>query len=202
MTTGKALMKPIAQKKPGKQRRPKSERRSKWRPEYADIVGGLCLIGYQDNELAEYYGISENTLITWKKRHPRFNKEILNARDLADARVAQGLLKRAEGFDFDSEKIFYDGKTGQIVRAATKTYVPPDVAAAETWLSRRAKSKEKWAPKKDPIDINVKHGLAPADMERLESMIADSAKRLQDKAKSKQFGSPAKIIDVTPEEVK
>jgi hypothetical protein len=54
----------------------------------------------------------------------------------ADERTERSLYERANGYTFDSEKVFMT-KEGEIVRAPIKGHVPPDVHAAEFWLKNR-----------------------------------------------------------------
>lgn len=47
-------------------------RKSSYKEEYANQALKLCLLGAIDKELAEFFGVSEQTLNKWKKDFPEF----------------------------------------------------------------------------------------------------------------------------------
>lgn len=68
-----------------------------YKDEYADSVVKLCLLGATDAEIGDFYGVSEQTINTWKKKHPEFFESIKTGKEKADANVAQSLYQTAIG---------------------------------------------------------------------------------------------------------
>ena len=107
-------------------------------------------MGKTVEELSESFGVSKSTIKRWFKDHPSFWAAVSRGREQADAKVAEGLFKRATGFEIDSEKHFVvnTGDFKQKVETVpTKTYFPPDPGAAMNWLKNR--QPEKWRDKQE-----------------------------------------------------
>ena len=93
--------------------------------------------------MAEFFKVSEQTLNSWKHKHPRFLESLKRGKALADARVAESLFRRATGYSHPAVKIFqHNGKT--IEHHFTEQY-PPDTTAAIFWLKNR--QPEAWREK-------------------------------------------------------
>jgi len=90
-----------------------------YRDEYTQEAYRLCLLGMIDSQLADFFEVSEQTLNTWKKKHPEFLESLRDGRIVADANVAQSTYKRALGYD-------KDGK-----------HYPGEVKAQQIWLNNR-----------------------------------------------------------------
>jgi hypothetical protein len=114
-----------------------------YKEEYNIKAYKLCLLGSTDADLASFFEVSEDTIYEWKKVHNEFSEAVKRGKQIADADVAESFFKRAKGFEVVSEKIFQYG--GEIVRADTKTYYPPDAGAALNWLKNR--QPKKWRDK-------------------------------------------------------
>lgn len=114
---------------------------SSYKPEYAEQCYKLCLLGHTDREIGEFFGVSHTTIQNWAEKHPEFGTARSNGKEIADAEVAQALLKRAKGgHRIERVKVTKDG---EIVRYDEE--VDADVRACETWLSSRQGAK--WNPK-------------------------------------------------------
>lgn len=101
-------------------------------------VEKLCKLGAKDEEIADFFGVSEQTLNTWKKAHPEFLESIKRGKVIADAEVASKLFHRATGYEHEAVKIFNDQGTPLVV-PYTEHY-PPDTTAAIFWLKNRRKN--------------------------------------------------------------
>ena len=124
-----------------KQRRAKPAGRPEaYRKEYAVQARKLCLLGYIDRELAEFFNISEKTLNAWKERHPIFLQSIKEGKALPDADVAACLLHRAMGYSHKAVKIMQ--ADGESYEHEYVEHYPPDTAAGIFWLKNR--QPEKW----------------------------------------------------------
>lgn len=174
------------QKNTAKRKLPLEEREegeeplSLWRSCYLTQVKELRLLRSKvsDKEIAKVLGITYRTFTRWLTTRPAFKAAYDEGGDLADAKVAAALHKRATtGLMVPSEKIFLD-KEGNIVRAKTKTFIPPDVGAQQYWLNNKAK--DQWSstqktelsgPQGKPIQIDERsaHDIF---IERLEGLIA------------------------------
>ena len=62
-------------------------------------------------------------------------------------------LRRALGYNYESEKVFYDVKRGKIIRAKVKEHVPVDVKAGIFWMINRMP--DKW---RDRVELTGKDG--------------------------------------------
>jgi hypothetical protein len=116
-----------------------------------DHVRRLCLLGLTDEEIAQYLGISHDTMRTWDKVHPYFLAARIEGREKTDAEVADSLRKSATGFERKSEKIFL-GPGGKIIRAECVEYYPLNAYAANLWLANRQRGRWKMKPTEDDKD--------------------------------------------------
>lgn len=117
------------------------DNKPKYNEKMKERIHDLYLAGLTDAQVASVIGINRNTLYEWKKKHPEI-AELSKIKDIADFQVEQSLYHRAIGYTYDSEKIFYNQKTGQVVRVPIKVHVPPDTTSMIFWLKNR--QREKW----------------------------------------------------------
>ncbi len=73
-----------------------------YKKEYAEQAMRLCLLGATDQEMAGFFSVSEQTINTWKGKHPSFLESMRKGKIEADANVAERLYERAIGSDFQS----------------------------------------------------------------------------------------------------
>jgi transcriptional regulator with XRE-family HTH domain len=139
-------------------------RPTKYRAEYAEQVFKLCLLGATDEQLADFFGVAVSTIYEWTNGEAEFSEARRKGKEEADANVAQALYHRALGYTHPEEKIFHSD--GDIIRADTIKYYPPDTAAAFIWLKNRAG----WVDKKEitgadggPVQITVTRKVVRAD---------------------------------------
>ena len=110
-------------------------RPTSYRPEYADMARKFCLLGANDERLAQLFDVSEVTINAWKKEFPEFLKSLKEGKDIADANVANSLYHRALGYSHPEDDI--RAMNGEIVITPTVKHYPPDTAAATLWLKNR-----------------------------------------------------------------
>lgn len=113
--------------------------------------------GMTDKQLAKAFGVSEQTLNTWKKEHPEFLESLKRGKDDFDSdRVEKSLLKRALGYKFkevtkesvlDPETL---DKTLEVSKEVVKE-VAPDPTSIIFWLKNR--QSKRWRDAK-----NIDHG--------------------------------------------
>ncbi len=114
-------------------------RPTKYRPEYAEQVENLCLLGLTDKEIADSLGVSESTINKWKTEFSEFSESIKKGKTFADGAVAGALYNRALGYSHPEDDIRSVG--GEIVITPTIKHYPPDTGAAIFWLKNRQQAK-------------------------------------------------------------
>lgn len=122
-------------------------RPTKYKPEYAEQAYKLCLLGATDKEMADFFGVNEDTVHEWKKVHAEFSESTTRGKQAADAEVAERLFKRALGYSHEAVKIFMPSGAEKPVYAAYTEHYPPDTQAASLWLRNRQPGK--WRDKRD-----------------------------------------------------
>lgn len=127
-----------------------------FRPEYIEQAGKLASLGAIDVEIADFFGVTEQTLNNWKLAHPKFFESIKIAKENADKRVEQSLYKRALGFERDSVKVGFD-KEGNAIYAPFREYVVPDPTSMIFWLKNRRPAD--WRDKQE-MDLKLTDALA------------------------------------------
>jgi hypothetical protein len=118
--------------------------RSSYEAEYAEQARKLCLLlGADDQELADFFGVPPATLQEWLAAVPEFVTAVHAGRTLADADVADRLWRRAVGYSHAAVRIF--SHQGKALEVAYTEHYPPDTAACLFWLKSR--QPEKWRDK-------------------------------------------------------
>jgi hypothetical protein len=130
-------------------------------------VAKLCQLGAKDNEIADFFGVTERTVNRWKEDHPDFCLAIKEGKRQADANVASSLYHRALGYTHAEEKIFTH--EGSIIRAETLKHYPPDTTAAIFWLKNRRA--EDWQDRKE-----IAHSVTLTD-DQLDARLAALSKQ-------------------------
>ncbi|EDQ1733570.1 terminase [Salmonella enterica] len=120
-------------------------RPTKYQAAYAEQARKLCLLGYTDAELADFFDVDEATINRWKKEHHEFCESIKKGKSVADGEVAAKLFHRATGYEHPEDDI--RAVDGSIVITPTVKHYPPDTTAAIFWLKNRQKNK--WRDKQD-----------------------------------------------------
>lgn len=116
--------------------------------EYNEQARKLCLLGYTDSQLADFFNVCVNTIDNWKNKYPDFLGSIKKGKEVADSEVADSLYNRAKGMSIKEEKI----SEGSIVELRRE--IPPDTAAAFIWLKNR--QSKNWRDKTEvAVDSNV-----------------------------------------------
>ena len=134
---------------------PSRGRPTSYKPEYATQALKLCRLGATDKELADFFGVSEQTINAWKDSAPEFLESLKEGKTLADAEVADKLFKRATGYSHQAVKIVANANTGQEHIVPYTEHYPPDTTAAIFWLKNR--QRDKWRDKVD-TEITGKDG--------------------------------------------
>ena len=127
-------------------------RPSKYKEEYCEQAEKLARLGATDREMADFFGVTEQTLNNWKTdkdgNETPFFESLKRGKVESDARVVDSLYQRALGYSCREDKVFLVDKKPLIV-PMMKQY-PPDTTAAIFWLNNLRPSE--W---RDRQDINV-----------------------------------------------
>lgn len=115
-------------------------RPTKYKAEFEEKVYKLCLLGATDEEIADFFGVTERTINRWKKKKG-FCQAIKKGKIDADANVAESLYNRACGYKHPDVHI--SNYQGDITVTDIIKHYPPDTAAAFIWLKNRAGWKDK-----------------------------------------------------------
>jgi DNA-binding XRE family transcriptional regulator len=110
-------------------------RPTSYKPEYAQLAEKMCKLGATDKDLAEAFGVSEQTINAWKQANPEFLESLTCGKVIADAEVAAKLFHRATGYSHSEDDIKV--VQGAIVITPTTKHYPPDSTAAIFWLKNR-----------------------------------------------------------------
>lgn len=151
-------------------------RPTKYKPEYAELAYKFCLLGADDNRLADLLEVDVATIYRWKLAHEDFCEAIKEGKDKADAEIAKALYHRAKGYSHpDVEVKVIDS---QVVMVDLIKHYPPDTGAAMAWLKNR--QPKYWRDKQD-IDVTSSDGSAGnVNVNISASEVKDIIKRFND----------------------
>lgn len=117
-----------------------------YKEQFCKAAYRACLLGATDAEIAEIIGVSEQTINTWKTKHPKFLESIKAGKEEADSKVADALFKRATGYSHKDTK--FATHEGMITdRQEYEKHYAPDPTACIFWLKNR--QKDKWRDKQE-----------------------------------------------------
>lgn len=118
--------------------------------EIIEQAGTLCrLFGATDEQLAQVFRVDVDTISNWKKARPEFFKALKDGKEEYDNRVERSLLERATGYSYETEKLFFDKETKEVIRAKFTEHCPPDPTSMIFWLKNR-RPKE-WRDKREVL---------------------------------------------------
>lgn len=143
--------------KPKPKQKPKAGRPLKYdKKMHPTQATALCMLGYTNEQIAEFFGVKERIFYYWKKKYPEFLQALSAGREKASMKVIAGLFKRASGHSYDEVKKEYEGDD-LIKKTVTQKYYPPETKAAALWLKN--KYPELWKEKQEiEGSMNMKVG--------------------------------------------
>lgn len=110
-------------------------RPSSFKPEYVEQAKKLCRLGATDADLADFFGVTFQTINNWKVQHPQFFESLKLSKEETDHRVEQSLYQRAMGYTCNEDDIRV--VNNEIVITPTIKHYPPDTTAMIFWLKNR-----------------------------------------------------------------
>ena len=108
---------------------------TKYKPEYCSQATKLARLGATDKDIADFFGVNEDTVHEWKKVHPEFSESLKEGKEYSDAHVSDRLYQRAIGYEHESVKIF--NANGKPLIVPYIEYFAPDTTACIFWLKNR-----------------------------------------------------------------
>ena len=98
-----------------------------------------------DEQIAELFGVSEQTVKDWYKRHPEFLASVKKAKAISDDKVERSLFERATGYSVPD--VHVSSYEGDVTLTPVIKHYPPDPASMIFWLKNRRR--KKWRDKQD-----------------------------------------------------
>lgn len=117
--------------------------------DYARMAQVHCKLGATDDDLADLFEVSTQTIRKWIARHKDFAEAVKTGQlEVFGPRVVRSLAQRAIGYAVDTveAKVMRDGS---IIRYSVRKHYPPDVTACIFWLKNR--DPENWRDVQDHI---------------------------------------------------
>lgn len=118
------------------------------RVEMMRMIADCARAAMTNFEMAQYFGVTEQTLNDWFIKDPDFALVMRANRMMADDRVERALYARAVGYSYKAQEVKITNE-GKIYKTDVIKHVPPDITAITFWLKNRAP--QQW---KDKIDVN------------------------------------------------
>lgn len=116
--------------------------------EVIEQASTLCrLFGATDEQLAEFFKVTRDTVCNWKVRNPQFFSTLKDAKAEADDKVELSLFKRATGYTRTVERL---GPGGVVVPCVEE--MPPDPVSCIFWLKNRRP--KQWREKQEIEQVN------------------------------------------------
>lgn len=120
-------------------------RPTNYKPEYAEQARKLCKLGATNADLADFFGVTFQTINNWRVANQEFFDALKIGKDEVDQQVERSLFQRAMGYSCNEDDIRVIDN--QIVITPTVKHYPPDTTAMIFWLKNR-KSAE-WRDKQE-----------------------------------------------------
>lgn len=146
-------------------------RPSLYQAEYDKQAKKLGKLGATDKEVADFFGVTEQTINNWKVEFPSFFESLKAGKTQADANVASRLYARAMGYSHP--EVHVSNFQGEVTLTPLTKHYPPDSTAAIFWLKNRRP--DQW---RDRRDVEVTHKRAVTDLS--DADLADIASRGSD----------------------
>jgi DNA-binding XRE family transcriptional regulator len=116
---------------------------TKYKKEYDEQARKLCLMGYTDAQLADFFNVTETTINNWKNQHKSFFESLKAGKVIADAEVVDSLYHRAKGCSHTETKVVSTQNGVELVDV--EKHYPPDPTSMIFWLKNR--QPDKWRDK-------------------------------------------------------
>ncbi len=95
----------------------------------------MCARGATTEDLAALFDTTRRTIERWAVQHEEFCRAVRVGKEAADDRTERSLYSRANGYEYEAEKIMV--VDGVIQRVTVLEHVPPDPRSLNYWLNNR-----------------------------------------------------------------
>jgi len=165
-----------------------------FKSEYVEQARLAYRKGWTDQEVAELFGVSKQTIQNWVLASPEFARIRKDGKAAADERVMRSLYERALGYEIPVEKIFC--KDGVVTRVMTREHIPASVSAGKYWLGNR--DPNRWKDRQEVTGANGEP-LNPSSIELIAPKrptieIARRIVYLMQRATDEQNGGPQPLL--------
>ena len=140
-----------------------------YKPEYDEQARKLCLLGYTNQQLADFFNVDVSTLERWMKKE-HFRGAIKSGREFADSQVVDSLYNRARGYVGKEVKTATHEGVITDVKVVDK-HIPPDPTSMIFWLKNR--QPEMWREKRQESPNESAKNLLTAMLEQLDGKNTD-----------------------------
>ena len=132
-----------------------------YRPEFCEQATKICALGATDPEIADFFEVNVRTVQRWRHDFPEFAEATRVGKDVADDRVERSLYHRANGYTYETVKIFMPAGAVEPVIVPYTEHIPPDPTSMIFWLKNRRRwqwsdrvNHEHTGPDGGPIQIS------------------------------------------------
>jgi hypothetical protein len=91
----------------------KGGRPSVFQIEFVAQAQKLCELGATDQEIADFFGVSRQTIYRWSHDNSEFCYALKVGKESIDDRVERSMYHKAVGYTHEAEKIVVDAKSGR-----------------------------------------------------------------------------------------
>lgn len=113
----------------------KTGRPTKYKEEYAEQARKLCLKGFTDKDMADFFEVDESTITRWKQEHEEFRTSIKSGKQHSDEAIVNALYHKALGYTLTEEK--EEESQDGFKKVRTVKQVAGDTGAMIFWLKNR-----------------------------------------------------------------
>lgn len=105
----------------------------------------LAAKGWTDQEIAEFYKVTRQTVCNWKNARPEIFDTLKAGKEFADRKVERSLYEKATGYSHPDVHI--SNFQGEVTITPIIKHYAPDTTAAIFWLKNRKAGE--WRDKQD-----------------------------------------------------
>ncbi len=156
-TAKKKPSKKAAKKKIPKKKEPinKGGRPSPYKTEFDEQARKLCLLGYTDQQLADFFEVNVSSINRWKQSKKGFRQALKAGKDIADCEVVDSLYNRATGnIKITEQKLDKHGDIHDCERE-----LAPCPTSIIFWLKNRQSDKWRDKPTDKGSDVDLAEAL-------------------------------------------
>jgi hypothetical protein len=115
-------------------------RLTKWTDKKIEAAYMLAVLGATELDMAAAFEVPRTTIQWWKKNRPEFKKACDDGTLGLISGAAQGLARRALGYEYDEEIATYDRQTKTYIKTTKRMIMHPDPWAAARLLELKARN--------------------------------------------------------------